>query len=353
VMVGGAIGDVSTYTRQTWEWDGDTATFTDRTIPAAWPREREGYAFTFDTQRGRAILMGGGLGNEILRDLWEWDDASGAWTDRTPDVLPPTWPGPGANGEMVYDPDRDRILVASPYTERNLYAWDPSTGTFTDLTPSPLPASWPPVGFGPMAYDAKRKRIVMVAGYAGYRPDPGVRGRVDTWELDPATLVWRTATTDDAPPARILHTIAYDSRRGSVVLFGGEAPSVDTRFSDLWEWDGGAARWIDRTPSPLPALWPSARSNHAIAYSAARGRVVLFGGVGATADTWEWDGVTGLWQVYPASASSSSVPPAWPAARVNHALTYDPARGAVMMFSGREPPGTGVIYDDAWDWGGP
>jgi hypothetical protein len=31
----------------------------------------------------------------------------------------------------------------------------------------------------------------------------------------------------------------------------------------------------------------------------------------------------------------------------------DPRRGVVSTFSGREPPGTGIIYRDLWDWGGP
>jgi len=104
---------------------------------------------------------------------------------------------------------------------------------------------------------------------------------------------------------------------------------------------------------PLPALWPEARADHALAYSAARGRVVLFGGVGATADTWEWDGVTGLWQVFPAiTAPTSSSAAVWPAARVNHGLTYDPARGAVVLFSGRGV-GFGAVYRDVWEWGRP
>jgi hypothetical protein len=147
--------------------------------------------------------------------------------------------------------------------------------------------------------------------------------------------------------------MAYDSRRGSVVLFGGEAGD-NSLLRDLWEWDGGAARWINRTPSPLPAIWPEARSTHALAYSAARGRVVLFGGVGANADTWEWDGVTGLWQVYRATTSStSSGSPLWPPPRAEHALTYDPVRGAVLLFSGREPHGQPILYRDLWEWGRP
>jgi hypothetical protein len=105
----------------------------------------------------------------------------------------------------------------------------------------------------------------------------------------------------------------------------------------------------------LPALWPTVRSGHGLAYSAARGRIVLFGGVGAlnagaTADTWEWDGVTGLWQVHPAVVSTL---PAWPPARVFHGFTYDPARGAVIMFAGGPPPYGAFPYRDLWEWGRP
>ncbi|HXU00582.1 MAG TPA: kelch repeat-containing protein, partial [Polyangia bacterium] len=348
VMVGGATGEGDLFTRQTWEWRGDTAAFTDRTVPAKWPTMREAFAFTFDTDRGKAIVVNGATASTIFRELWEWDGAGDAWTDRTPNILPPTFPGLRSGFPIVYDPDRRLVVTFGPRTSRNLYEWDPATNVWTNRTPRVFPRSWPNTS-GPMVYDAKRKRIVMVGAFAaGSAPDPGVRGRVDTWELDPETMVWRVAI-GDAPPARVGYDIAYDSRRGSVVLFGGMHPAVDTRFQDLWEWDGGAAKWIDRTPSPLPALWPSVRSGHALAYSAARGRIVLFGGVGAlnvgaTADTWEWDGATGLWHVYPAAV-------VWPPARVSHALTYDPARGAVVMFGGGQPPYGVNPTRDLWEWG--
>ena len=61
---------------------------------------------------------------------------------------------------------------------------------------------------------------------------------------------------------------------------GGEAfPTNDT-----WEWDGNDWR------SFAPATAPSPRYGPALAYDAARGRVVLFGGTDGNfglADTWE------------------------------------------------------------------
>src|SRR5882672_1673729 len=51
-----------------------------------------------------------------------------------------------------------------------------------------------------------------------------------------------------------------------------------------------AADWTQK----LPANSPPARNSHAMAYDAARGQDVLFGGSGANngllSDTWVWDG---------------------------------------------------------------
>ena len=156
------------------------------------------------------------------------------------------------------------------------------------------------------------------------------------------------ATTSVAPRAREGHAVAYDSRRGSVVLFGGIPGVIGQQLQDLWEWDGGAARWIDRTPSPLPALWPGGQAWHALAYSEARGRVVMFGvNYGGNADTWEWDGATGLWQVYrDPSPSPPPSPPIWPSMREGSGLAYDSSRGAVVLFGG-------LLLRDIWEWGRP
>ena len=62
------------------------------------------------------------------------------------------------------------------------------------------------------------------------------------------------------PTARSGHAVAYDAARGRVVLFAGYAAG-DARRNDTWEWDGSA--WTERTP---PAGSPTARSGHAMAY---------------------------------------------------------------------------------------
>jgi hypothetical protein len=132
-------------------------------------------------------------------------------------------------------------------------------------------------------------------------------------------------------PARQSHAMAWDAARQRVVLFGGFGGLA--RLSDTWEWDG--ATWTQRTP----VASPPGRNWHAMAYDAARQRVVVFGGGNRMSlpsdDTWEWDGAT--W--------TQRTPAASPPARDGHALVYDSARQRVVLFGGRN-------HSDTWEWDG-
>ena len=75
------------------------------------------------------------------------------------------------------------------------------------------------------------------------------------------------------------------------MLFGGYTRTAGgvVAFGDTWTWDGST--WTKQAP----ASSPPARADAAMAYDAATGTVVLFGGSGANgsfSDTWTWDGST-------------------------------------------------------------
>src|SRR5579871_868783 len=81
-----------------------------------------------------------------------------------------------------------------------------------------------------------------------------------------------------------------------------------------------AAQQTGNWTHQIPANFPPARSAHAMAYDAAHGQVVLFGGNGlgpAVNDTWVWDGTN--WTL----KSPQTSPPA----RVGHAMVYDSVHG--------------------------
>ena len=77
--------------------------------------------------------------------------------------------------------------------------------------------------------------------------------------------------------------MAYDAARGEVVLFGGFGHA---RLGDTWTWDG--TDWTKQHP----AHSPDARQEMGMTWDDARGHVILFGGFDGAAlgDTWTWDG---------------------------------------------------------------
>jgi hypothetical protein len=77
--------------------------------------------------------------------------------------------------------------------------------------------------------------------------------------------------------------MAYDAATGKVVLFGGWTPSG--ALGDTWTWDGST--WTRQAS----AVSPPARRSAAMADDAATGNVVLFGGsdcCGQLDSTWTW-----------------------------------------------------------------
>jgi hypothetical protein len=186
-------------------------------------------------------------------------------------------------------------------------------------------ASNPPARQIPqMAYDTARGRLMIFGGSALSG------GLQDVWEHDGQAWTDKTPPSGAMPASGVGYATAYDSARGRVVL-------VATNAQQVWEWDGTS--WLDKTPSGLK---PSSRSVAAMAFDAARARVVLFGGFAGSylQDTWEWDGAAWVDRTPPTTK---------PSARASHAMAYDVARARVVMFGGTP---AGVMAQDVWEWDG-
>ncbi|MBI3891014.1 MAG: PKD domain-containing protein [Candidatus Wallbacteria bacterium] len=174
----------------------------------------------------------------------------------------------------------------------------------------------------------------------------------DTWEWDGTNWTQKQADTispaANQPSQRYLHRMAYDAARGRVVLFGGTTANSARLLNDTWEWDGTS--WTQKqadTISPA-ANQPSQRGAHALAYDTARQRVVLFGGYpgdGYLNDTWEWDGTTWA-RKQPNTGSPGSNQPSQ---RLHHGLVNDIARSRLVLFGGSD---SGGRLNDTWEWDG-
>ena len=202
-----------------------------------------------------------------------------------------------------------------------------------------------------MVYDAARREVVMYGGRTHL--DQGALIN-ETWIWN--GIEWKQRQPPTRPPHLWLATMAYDTVRKEVVLFGGRfceslghpTCTQPTTRSETWVWNGET--WAQR----LPAVSPPARYNASMAFDAKRGETVLFGGDSdefgsRLQDTWAWNGTT--WTQRQMAAS--------PTPRVFAAMAYDPGRGKIVLFGGHNQRGlktSDPLYDfgdqqDTWTLG--
>ncbi len=184
-----------------------------------------------------------------------------------------------------------------------------------------------------MVYDLAREKVVLFGGWSYAKGDD----LGETWEWD--GVQWTKVTTSGPSPRIDSQMMVYDTVREKVVLFGGTSYQGGwTTHNDMWEWDG--AEW-----TRIMTDGPSPRQSPAMVFDSARGKIVLFGGLGASAlgDTWEWDGAEWI-----------QVAEEGPSPRAYHAMAYDSIRQRVVMYGGL-PGGMysgQKVLSDMWEWDG-
>lgn len=185
-----------------------------------------------------------------------------------------------------------------------------------------------------MAFDAARSEVVLFGG-ANYAES---RVFADTWSWDGTS--WTERHPAHSPAARDWPALAYDDALGEVVLFGGGIPGAAANSDETWTWDG--SDWSEQQPE-----WsPPGRHSAAMAYDAARGLLVLFGGLGQGGylnDTWTYDGRT-----WTPVCGVDALPACGPPPGLGNAMAYDPLHQQIVMFGGSN----GDNYTWTWDGSG-
>ncbi len=222
-------------------------------------------------------------------------------------------PGPIAPGAPLASAPRAVAPSAAPVTAgRSNGAGSSATTTLLDLPGTASTTA--------MAYDSALGEMVLVA------PDTSTTSP----SADLETFVdsgggWTRATPTASPPSREYAAMTYDASIGAILLFGGYAP--DGAFlSDTWTFTGST--WTN--VSGRSAVTPGARAAAALAYDAAGGFDLLFGGYGATGalssgnltDTWEYE--DGNWS----EVTGAGAPP------LEGAMAYDAALSEVVYYGG-------------------
>lgn len=268
----------------TWEHDGTTWA---NVSPVVSPPPRRYHAMCYDSARGRTIVHGGDDGVTILTDTWEYDGTT--WL-RTAIAAAPT---PRLNSVLAYDIARRRVVLfgGDDPTGRPLAdTWEYDGTQWTAVTPVVSP---PARSRATMVYDSARGTVVLHGGFDTQAVSGNVYGLPlgDSWTFDGTT--WKRVNAMPRPVDRALHTAAFDRTRGRMLVHSGAGHIVQgghgggsstTMPRDTWAFDGSA--WTQ-----LDAIGPPARYSAAMAFDSRRGRALLFGGYdqkNMLADLWEW-----------------------------------------------------------------
>ncbi len=146
--------------------------------------------------------------------------------------------------------------------------------------------------------------------------------------------VW-TPFNGSTPPRRTGYAMAYDAARDRLVIIGGRQDGGNYALQpSVWEWNGAA--WSQVTP----AL--GGRVNPMVFYDSLIQRVIMFGGWDTTqylGDTRAWDGAT--WTLLTPAQS--------PSPRASSACIYDEARHRAVLYGGYD--GTSDLAE-TWEWDG-
>ncbi|MCI4362253.1 MAG: hypothetical protein L3J77_03580 [Thermoplasmata archaeon] len=194
--------------------------------------------------------------------------------------------------------------------------------------PQPYGRAYAAVGFDPLAGAG-----VLFGGQ-------GTSGTVlcDTWANDgdfPGRWSNETDTALNPPPPLTDASVAYDAASGYFVLFGGRFGN-GTLSGATWEL-AGFHTWVQLAFPPGGS--PPAQAGAGMVYDPAASAIVLVSSSNASASTWTFR--DGAW--------SADWPSGGPTARSFPTVAYDPVDRAVFLFGGT---GTKGPLNDTWEYAG-
>ncbi len=290
---------------------------------------RNAHSMVYHAGDSLIYAFGGANAREVLSDLWTLEN--GSWQKVSPD----TTPAPRTFAALVYDDVANRlilfggskVLFGDGPSVRNLLndTWQFHEGQWQQLLTVHSPS---PRAEMSMAYDSKRNAMVL---FGGYTIENGEYVKLaDTWEFRDGD--WELVG-ESGPSPRHGAGVVYDPTRETVLLFGGstEDKQYGPSKGETWQWDGRVWLQVDMD-QPLGVF------NAAMAWDKSKRAVIRFGGWNGDSrinETWELSG--NRWVRVATKLS--------PDARNHSALVYDEWNERLVLFGGHDGKN---VFGDVW-----
>jgi hypothetical protein len=190
--------------------------------------------------------------------------------------------------QVTYDSKRRRMVY---FTGGRTFAYQVEERIWSTIDGDQAP---PPVSFGSLCYDPFGDRIILFGG--GHVAEPDSEGHAvgytGTWVYDCEVGNWSPMDTGGDPPPRMCSRLVCDTRKKSMVVFGGDGQSHFR--ADTWILDLKRDTWRESKA----AGGPGARAGHFIIYDRTSGLVIMGGGYNyeELTDMWGFDVASDSWQ---------------------------------------------------------
>jgi hypothetical protein len=325
VFFGGQIGKSGeeTYFDDTWEYDGTH--WTQITINGSKPSARSSHSMAYDPVHHQVVMLGGQDSGGLKGDTWiyQGNGTTGTWTLATAETHK------SAEGGMVWDSQDSQILMlileesAGFINDLRRYLWNGSSYTYTGKS---ITRHYVYFRAG-MAFDPALGKAISAGGYGADNASGNNPFVLDeTYAFgpggDPTQLV-------SLPSGREYPMMAYDSRRKKMVIVGGDNGQSGTGES-VYEYDSTQPTLGWQTGVALPS--GSGRAGGAMVYDEKRGVMVLMGGAGAGAPNGNDGGrYSDTWELTPTPLSATVFPPNTTACK-GEPLTLTLFTGDTRMF---------------------
>ncbi len=269
---GGGLGAV----QDTWFYEYATNTWTEYTGNS--PPARTNTAMVYCDATNEMILFGG----QGVDDTWSFSCESQTWTE----VVTSTGPGVRHSHALAYDPNENVVILFGGFDDEGwetdgTWSFDCETREWTELFPSEKPLA----RYGHvMTYDTNISRVIMSCGNTmseGHQDD--------TWTFDTSTNTWTEISTIGDPNNLKWPSMVYDSINQRSILFGGQVGDNAVDATQIY--DAYTTRWTN----PRPEESPPARINSGLAFDSKHGVVILYGGLLIDQDEDIWLQMSDTW----------------------------------------------------------
>lgn len=286
------------------------------------PSPRLACRLVYDPVNERLMMFGGmyeGSQAQVFGDTWIFDWGTESW--RLLEVEP--HPPPRMDYGIAYVPELEGFILFGGWNTggwlADTWLYDCASQAWTELHPDEAPEERASIGF---CRDEANGVLVLYGGYTEALPDTG-----ETWLYDYRANTWTLAAPEASPPALYGCEMVYDPATQAALMFGGHyyENNRDYFIRTVWEYDAAANTWTDRQTQggPSERYWVNT------AYNSRDGTVIVFGGRrlgGQYDDTWVYSPGDDSWTRLNVAHH--------PLARFQSAFAYDPTREAAVLFGG-------------------